>query len=54
MQVAALNPKYTCRDDVDQDYIELEKEILKAQAIKEKPDAAEKIIDGMVMGRINK
>ena len=54
MQVAALNPKYTSRDEVDQDYIEHEKEILKAQAIKEKPDAAEKIIDGMVMGRINK
>ena len=54
MQIAALNPKYTSRDEVDQDYIEHEKEILKAQAIKEKPDAAEKIIDGMVMGRINK
>ena len=54
MQIAALNPKYTSRDEVDQDYIEHEKEILKAQAMKEKPDAAEKIIDGMVMGRINK
>ena len=54
MQIAALNPKYTSRDEVDQDYIEHEKEILKAQAVKEKPDAAEKIIDGMVMGRINK
>lgn len=54
MQIAALNPKYTSRDEVDQDYIEREKEILKAQAMKEKPDAAEKIIDGMVMGRINK
>ena len=54
MQIAALNPKYTCRDEVDQEYIEHEKEILKAQAMKEKPDAAEKIINGMVMGRINK
>lgn len=54
MQIAALNPKYTSRYEVDQDYIEHEKEILKAQALKEKPDAAEKIIDGMVMGRINK
>ena len=54
MQIAALNPKYTSREEVDQDYIEHEKEILKAQAQKEKPDAAEKIIDGMVMGRINK
>ena len=54
MQIAALNPKYTSRAEVDQAYIEHEKEILKAQAVKEKPDAAEKIIDGMVMGRINK
>lgn len=54
MQIAALNPKYTSRNEVDQDYIEHEKEILKAQAMKEKPDATEKIIDGMVMGRINK
>lgn len=54
MQVAALSPKYTSRAEVDQNYIEHEKEILKAQAMKEKPDAAEKIIDGMVMGRINK
>ena len=54
MQIAALNPKYTSRAEVDQEYIEHEKEILKAQALKEKPDAAEKIIDGMVMGRINK
>ncbi|MBQ1689566.1 MAG: elongation factor Ts [Lachnospiraceae bacterium] len=54
MQIAALNPKYTSRVEVDQEYIEHEKEILKAQAVKEKPDAPEKIIDGMVMGRINK
>ena len=54
MQVAALNPKYTSRDEVDQDYINNEKEILAAQARLEKPDANDKIIDGMVMGRINK
>ena len=54
MQIAALSPKYTSRAEVDQSYIEHEKEILKVQAMKEKPDAAEKIIDGMVMGRINK
>ncbi|MCR4802231.1 MAG: translation elongation factor Ts [Lachnospiraceae bacterium] len=54
MQVAALNPKYTSDAEVDRSYIEHEKEILKAQAQKEKPDAPEKIIDGMVMGRIKK
>ena len=54
MQVAALNPKYTSRDEVDQDYINSEKEVLTAQAKIEKPDANDKIIEGMVMGRINK
>ena len=54
MQAAALKPLYTSRDEVDADYIEKEKEILKAQAKNEKPDANDKIIDGMVMGRINK
>lgn len=54
MQVAALSPKYTNRDEVDQDYIEKEKEVLLAQAKTEKPDAPDKIINGIVMGRINK
>ena len=54
MQVAALSPKYTSKDEVDQDYIEKEKELLFAQAKTEKPDADDKIINGMVMGRINK
>ena len=54
MQVAALNPKYTSRAEVDQDYINSEKEVLTAQAKLEKPDANDKIIEGMVMGRINK
>lgn len=54
MQIAAIKPQYTSRDEVDQDYIEHEKEILTAQAKNEKPDANDKIISGMVMGRINK
>ncbi len=54
MQAAALKPLYTSRDEVDADYIEKEKEILRTQAKNEKPDANDKIIDGMVMGRINK
>lgn len=54
MQAAALKPLYTNRSEVDQEYIEKEKEILKVQAKNEKPDANDKIIDGMVMGRINK
>ncbi len=54
MQAAALKPLYTNRDEVDADYIEREKEILTVAAKNEKPDANEKIINGMVMGRINK
>lgn len=54
MQTAALKPLYTNRGEVDQDYIEKEKEILTAAAKNEKPDAPDKIINGMVMGRINK
>lgn len=54
MQAAALKPLYTNESEVDQDYIEREKEILTVQAKNEKPDANDKIISGMVMGRIKK
>jgi len=54
MQVAALNAKYVSDKEVDQDYIAHEKEILTAAAKNEKPDANDKIIEGMVMGRIKK
>ncbi len=54
MQVAALNPKYATREEVDPDYIASEKEILVQQAKLEKPDANDKIIEGMVKGRVNK
>ena len=54
MQAAALKPLYTSREEVDADYIEKEKEILTVAAKNEKPDANDKIISGMVMGRINK
>ena len=54
MQVAALKPLYTSDAEVDQAYIEKEKEILLVQARNEKPDANEKVWNGMVMGRIKK
>lgn len=56
MQIAALNPKYTSRDEVSEDFIAHEKEILMAQ-IKNDPKEAskpEKVIEGMINGRINK
>ena len=56
MQIAALRPQYTNRSEVDQDYIEREKEILLAQ-IKNDPKESskpEKVIQGIINGRINK
>lgn len=54
MQAAALKPLYTNRSEIDADYIEKETEILTQAAKNEKPDANDKIISGMVAGRINK
>ena len=56
MQVAALSPKYVATSDVSEEYKEHEKEILKAQIAQDpkmegKP---EKVIEGAVMGRLNK
>ena len=54
MQAAALKPTFTSRDEVSADYIAKETEILTVAAKNEKPDANDKIIEGMVKGRINK
>lgn len=54
MQIAALKPKYTSRKEVDQAYLDSEKEILLAAAKNEKPNAPEKVLLGMVEGRLNK
>ena len=54
MQAAALKPMFTSRDEVSADYLAKETEILTAAAKNEKPDANDKIIEGMVKGRINK
>ncbi len=54
MQCAALKPMFCTRAEVDSDFIAKETEILTAAAKNEKPDANDKIIAGMVQGRINK
>ena len=54
MQVAAISPKYTSRDEVSKDYIEHETEILKVQAMNENQDKPENIIEKMIVGRLNK
>ncbi|ACD25047.1 MULTISPECIES: translation elongation factor Ts [Clostridium] len=52
MQIAAANPLFLSKEEVDQDSIEKEKEIYRVQALNEgKP---EKIVEKMVMGRIQK
>ncbi|EEH98148.1 translation elongation factor Ts [Clostridium tertium] len=52
MQVAAANPTFLSREDVDQESLEKEKEIYRVQALNEgKP---ENIVEKMVMGRIQK
>ena len=52
MQVAAMNPKYVSRDDVDQNYIAHETEVLTAQALNEGKPA--NIVEKMVKGRLEK
>ena len=56
MQGAALNPKYTSRNEVSADFIEHEKSILMAQIQNDPKEASkpEKVIQGMIQGRINK
>ncbi len=56
MQAAALKPMYTDRSAVSEEFIEHEKQILMAQIQNDPKEAAkpEKVIQGMIMGRINK
>ena len=49
MQVAAMSPKYVSRDEVSEDYLNHEKEILLAQAMKENPEKPENIIEKMII-----
>lgn len=52
MHVAALNPKYVRREEVDEEVVNAEREVLKQQALNEgKP---EKIVEKMVEGRLGK
>ena len=56
MQVAALNAKFLSSADIDDDYKNHEKEILLEQ-IKNDPKESqkpEKVIEGMIQGRLNK
>lgn len=56
MQVAALSPKYVSTADVSEEYKNHEKEILMAQIAADPKMAGkpEKVIEGAVLGRLNK
>ena len=56
MQIAAMNPKYISEKDVDADYIEHEKEIIRAQIENDPKESAkpDKVKEGIIRGRINK
>ena len=56
MHIAALNPNYTNRSEVSEEYIAHEKEILMAQIQNDPKESQkpEKVIQGMISGRINK
>ena len=56
MQIAALKPEYTDRTEVSAEYIEHEKSILLAQIQNDPKESQkpEKVIQGMINGRINK
>src|SRR5699024_9749804 len=52
IQIAALNPQYSRREDVPDEEVEKEREVLRTQALQEgKP---EHIVDKMVEGRLGK
>ncbi len=56
MQIAALSPKYVSRNEISDDYIAHEKEILRAQIMNDPKESQkpEKVINGMIEGRVNK
>ncbi len=56
MQIAALNPKYIRDSDVDQEYLDHETEIIRAQIENDPKEAKkpDKVKAGIVKGRLNK
>ena len=52
MHIAAMNPRYLNRDQVDQDYLQKEREVLVQETINEGKPA--QIIDRIVAGKVDK
>ena len=56
MQIAALHPQYVCDSEVPEEFKEHEIEIIKAQIANDPKVAGkpEKVIEGMIQGKLNK
>ena len=54
LQITSMKPQYVSREEISEEFIEKERQILKAQAMNENPDKPENIIDKMIIGRLNK
>lgn len=56
LQIASMNPKFTTPAEIGSDFIEREKEILLAQIMNDPKESRkpEKVINGIIQGRINK
>mgnify|MGYP001323069062 FL=1 len=56
MQIAAMSPKYVSRDEIPEDYINHEKELLKAQVMNDPAHSKkpENIVEKILEGRLNK
>lgn len=56
MQIAAMRPQYTDNSEVPADYIQKETEILRAAIMNDPKESQkpEKVIEGMLKGRVNK
>ncbi len=52
MQIAAMSPRFVCREEISDEFIAKEKEILTQQAINEGKPAD--IVEKMIVGRLNK
>ncbi len=52
MQIAAMSPKFVCKDEISEEFIAKEKEILTAQALNEGKPA--NIVEKMIQGRLAK
>ena len=56
MQIAAMSPKYISRDEISEDFLNHEKDIIKAQIMNDEANSKkpENIIEKMIEGRLNK